>query len=138
MNPVLDCALEAARVAGESIRQAATAVHELRIEEKSAFDYVSRVDRDSELLIREIVTERFPQHSFLGEEYGAANDTEDAEYQWIVDPLDGTTNFLRGIPHYAVSIAVQKHGQLEHAVVYDVAKEVMFYASRGDGVFING
>ena len=130
-------AISAARKAGAHISAAAKKISELEVEEKSRFDYVSRVDRESEMIVRECIAEQFPEHSINGEEFGKSQGADQADYQWIVDPLDGTTNFLRGIPHYAVSIAVLERGELLHGVVFDPAKDELFHASRGSGCFLN-
>ena len=137
MNEIIECAIDAARAAADVIRRGALERGELVVEEKSDFDYVSRIDRDSEAAIRSHILSRFPQHSFLGEESGESLGSPSSDWQWIVDPLDGTTNFLRDIPHYAVSIAALRNNTIEHAVVLDVAKDELFRASLGEGAFVN-
>lgn len=134
-DPILELAIKAARAAGAHIQASVAQLSELKIEQKSLFDYVSRVDRESETLIRDEVNEAFPEHGFIGEEYGSSD--SGAVIQWVVDPLDGTTNFLRGIAHYAVSIAVMQDQQLTHAVVFDPAKDELFSASAGKGAWLN-
>ena len=137
MDSILEVAVHAAQQAGLLIQSAAKDLSKLKIEQKSLHDYVSEVDRESELIISKIITERFPEHRVLGEEYGDTGKNA-SDFQWVVDPLDGTTNFLRSIPHYAVSIGVMSVGVLQHAVVYDPVKNEMFSASRGQGARLNG
>lgn len=137
MKSIIDTAIDAAKQAGDGIQRAADDICSLNIEQKSLHDYVSEVDRQSECLICESIQAAFPNHQILGEEYGLQG-AEGSSYQWIIDPLDGTTNFLRSIPHYAVSIGVLKDGVLEHAVVFDPAKNDLFTASRGAGAKLNG
>jgi len=137
MNSIMDTAIHIARSAGDGIRRAAADISSLNIEQKSLYDYVSEVDRESERLIVDCIKNTFPEHQVIGEEYGVQGPSE-ASYQWVIDPLDGTTNFLRSIPHYAVSIGVLNHGVLDHAVVYDPAKDELFTASRGAGSKLNG
>jgi len=135
MESLLEVAKQAARRGGDVIIAGADDLSSLNIEQKTLHDYVSEVDRGSEKAVTSVILEAFPDHQVLGEEYGKVGD--DAKVQWIVDPLDGTTNFLRGIPHYAVSIGVLVEGILEHSVVYDPAKNEMFCASRGQGASLN-
>lgn len=136
MQTLLDVAKHAARLGGEIINQGAQDLSNLRVEQKTLHDYVSEIDRNSEKAVSKAILDVFPGHQIIGEEYGKVGANDDV--QWIVDPLDGTTNFLRGIPHYAVSIGVLVNQKLEHAVVYDPAKNEMFCASRGEGASLNG
>jgi myo-inositol-1(or 4)-monophosphatase len=137
MNSILDVAIQAAKLAGKSIQAAAVDISALNIEQKTLHDYVSEVDRESERIVVQKIQSEFPTHQIIGEEFGQQG-SANAEFQWIIDPLDGTTNFLRSIPHYAVSIGVRKSGELEHAVVFDPAKNELFVASRGQGATLNG
>jgi len=137
MSKLLETAIKAARKAGSSIMTAADYVSDIRVEEKSLHDFVSQVDRNSEAIIADIVKSTYPDHCFLGEEFGSSGD-QSSEYQWIVDPLDGTTNFLREIPHFAVSIAISRYGKIQHGVVFDPSKNELFTASRGCGAYLNG
>lgn len=137
MNSIDQIAIEAAKKAGGFIQQCAGDLGSLNIEQKSLHDYVSEVDRKSEGIIFEIISKHFPTHAFIGEEFGDSG-VSSSEYQWIVDPLDGTTNYLRGVPHYAVSIAVTRHSVLQHAVIFDPAKGELFSAHKGGGAFLNG
>jgi myo-inositol-1(or 4)-monophosphatase len=135
MQPMANVALRAARQAGQIIMRAFDRVDQLTIEEKAHNDFVSAVDRDAERAIVDHLRKAFPSHGFLGEELGAVEGG--SEFTWIIDPLDGTLNFLQGIPHFCVSIAVQKGRQLEHAVVFDPVRNEAFVASRGHGAQLN-
>lgn len=137
MEPMLTMALRAARKAGELIEQALERVDLVRIEEKGRNDFVSEVDRKAEQEIVQQLSRAYPDHRFLAEE-GGGSGPADAEYEWIIDPLDGTTNFLHGIPHFAVSIACKYRGNLQHAVIIDPIKREEFTASRGKGAMLNG
>ena len=130
-------ALRTARKAGEIIAHAIDHLDRIEVESKSPNDYVSEVDRAAEKAIIQQLSRAYPDHAFLGEESGAIG-PEDAEYRWIIDPLDGTTNFLRGIPHFAVSIGCEYRGRMEHAVVLDPIRREEFVASRGCGAQLNG
>lgn len=135
MMSILEIAKQAAYKGGEIITNGANNLSAIKIEQKSVHDYVSDIDRNSERVIKKHILDAFPNHQVLGEEYGV--DGDNSETQWIIDPLDGTTNFLRGIAHYAVSIGVLINGVLEHSVVFDPAKDELFSASRGHGAFLN-
>lgn len=137
MEPMITIALRAARKAGEMIVRATDSLDRLEVENKSPTDYVSEVDRKAEQEIIYHLSKAYPDHAFLGEE-GGATGNPDSEYRWIIDPLDGTTNFIRGIPHFAVSIACEYRGKLEHAVVIDPVRREEFTASRGRGAQFNG
>ena len=137
MQPMLTIALRAARKAGEIIARSVDQLDTLRIDEKSANNFVTEIDRASEKEIIYHLKKAYPDHAFLGEESGASG-ADTAEYRWIIDPLDGTTNFIHGIPHFAVSIACEYRGQLEHAIVLDPIRREEFTASRGRGAQING
>lgn len=136
MQPMLNIALRAARQAGEYIVRASDRIDILAVSEKGTNDYVTEVDRAAEDIIIKLLQKTYPDHDFLAEESGASN--SGSEFCWIIDPLDGTTNFIRGIPHYAVSIACQHQGRLEHAVVYNPVTREEFTASRGRGAQLNG
>ncbi len=135
METILEIAEHAARLGGDVINAGAKNLGALNVEQKTLHDYVSEVDRASEKAVCRAILNAFPDHQILGEEYGEVGGGSNT--QWVVDPLDGTTNFLRGIPHYAVSIGVMVNDQLEHAVVYDPAKNEMFSASKGNGASLN-
>ena len=139
MQPMLNIALRAARGAGELILRSMERLDALSVNEKDAKDYVTEIDRASESSIIAALRKAYPTHGILGEESGLqAGEGEGADYLWIIDPLDGTTNFIRGVPHFAVSIACKYRGRLEHAVVLDPVRQEEFTASRGRGAALNG
>ena len=135
MHPTLNIAVKAARRAASVINRASTQLDLLTVQSKSPNDFVTEVDRAAEQAIIEVLRDAFPGHGILAEESGESG--PESEYTWIIDPLDGTTNFIHGMPQYAVSIAQAKNGVLEHAVVYDPNTNEMFTASRGAGAFLN-
>jgi len=132
----LNIAIQAARRAGEIIVRGLNRLHRLEVRAKGQNDFVSEIDTAAERDIIETVRRRYPQHAFLAEESGQSGD--DNEFVWIIDPLDGTTNFLHGYPQFAVSIGVQRRGRMEHAVVYDPMRQELFTASRGEGAQLDG
>lgn len=134
MHPMLNIAVKAARRAGNLIHRAADKIDHLTVTKKSHADFVSEVDRAAERIIIETLLEAYPSHAILAEESGTQGSSE---YVWIIDPLDGTTNFLHGVPQYAVSIALQHNGVLMQSVVYDPTKNDLFTATRGRGAFLN-
>jgi myo-inositol-1(or 4)-monophosphatase len=136
MQPLLNIAIQAARRAGEIIVRGMNRVHRLEVRAKGQNDFVTDIDTAAERDIIETVRRRYPQHAFLAEESGQSG--EDNEFVWIIDPLDGTTNFLHGYPQFAVSIGVQRRGRMEHAVVYDPLRQELFTASRGEGAQLDG
>ena len=133
---MVNIALRAARNAGRVILRAMDRVDTLAVEEKGRNDLVSEIDRQAEDVIVETILKTYPEHGVLGEERGAQG--EDREYTWVIDPLDGTTNFLHGIPHFCTSIAVTRGAALLHGVVVDHARNEEFSASRGYGALLNG
>jgi len=135
MHPILNIAVRAARRAGSIINRAALDSGGLRVTSKRAKDFVTQVDHAAEEAIIDIVRKAYPEHGFLAEESGAAK--ADAEVVWIIDPLDGTTNFIHGFPQYCVSIGIQHRGAMAHAVVYDPTRNELFTASKGRGAFLN-
>jgi myo-inositol-1(or 4)-monophosphatase len=143
MHPMLNIAVKAARRAGSIINRAALDRTKLEIRSKHTNDFVTQVDRSAESAIIDILRQAYPDHAILGEESGAmegrnpSGSTSKAEYRWIIDPLDGTTNFIHGFPQYCVSIALEHRGTIEHGVVYDPAKNELFTASRGRGAFLD-
>lgn len=137
MHPMLTIAVKAARRAGSIINQASQNLDLLNVSKKSHSDYVSEVDGAAEDAIIKVLLAAYPDHAILAEESGRRGDEKNSEYQWIIDPLDGTTNFLHGFPKYSVSIAVKHKGVLSHAVVYDPTNNELFTASRGGGAFLN-
>ncbi len=138
MQPMVNIALRAARKAGLIIERALENIDQLEVKNKNPHDFVTEIDQASEAEIIAILTKAYPDHAIISEEAGTVGNTDTAEYTWIIDPLDGTTNFIRGIPHFAVSIACMKKDKIEHAVIYDPIKREEFTASRGSGVQLNG
>lgn len=137
MEPMTTIALRAARKAGELIVRASDDLERINPKAKGAADFVTEVDVAAEKEILYHLSKAYPDHAFLCEESGRTG-PEDAEYVWVIDPLDGTSNFLRGIPHYAVSIGCLKNGKIEHAVIVDPVRQEEFIASRGRGAQLNG
>jgi myo-inositol-1(or 4)-monophosphatase len=132
----LNLMIKAARKAGRSLVKDFREVENLQVSAKGAGDFVSRADIAAEQIIREMLTEERPNYGWLGEE-SAPVEGKDPTRRWIVDPLDGTTNFLHGLPHWAISIALEHKGEIIAAVVYDPAKDEMFYAEKGSGAWLN-
>ncbi len=132
---MLTIAVKAARKAGAIINRASQDVGALTIQSKTYNDFVSDVDRAAEQTIIDILKEAYPEHGFLGEESGESN--QGADNIWIIDPLDGTTNFLHSFPQYCVSIALQQKGVLTQAVIYDPIRNDLFTATKGRGAFLN-
>lgn len=139
MHPTLNIAVRAARRAGNIITRSLDKIDQLDITVKSPNDFVSNVDRAAEEAIIEVLHDAFPHHDILAEESGSSEGkgSIEGEYQWIIDPLDGTTNFLHGFPQFAVSIALKHKGRLEQAVVYDPMRQELFTATRGGGAQLN-
>jgi myo-inositol-1(or 4)-monophosphatase len=134
MHPMLNIAVKAARRAGAIINRASNDVDRLTVRSKRENDYVSEVDHAAEQAIIETLLEAFPKHAILAEESGVSGESE---YQWVIDPLDGTTNFLHGFPQFCVSIALLHRGQLSQAVIFDPVRNDLYTASRGRGAFLN-
>lgn len=128
--------VKAARVASRKLLRDFKEVENLQVSTKGAGDFVSKADTTAEETIREILTEARPNYGFLGEEFPETFG-EDPTRRWIVDPLDGTTNFLHGMPHWAISIALEHKGEIVASVVYDPVKDEMFTAEKGDGAWLN-
>jgi myo-inositol-1(or 4)-monophosphatase len=137
LHPMLNIAVKAARAAGAIINRAALDLEVVHVGTKGPNDFVSEVDRAAEQAVISTVLEAYPDHGILAEESGREHGSRTSEYTWIIDPLDGTTNFLHGFPVYAVSIALAHRGQVQQAVVYDPTRNDLFYASRGRGAFVN-
>ena len=134
---MLNTAIKAARAAGSIINRAALDLEVLKVGQKGPNDYVSEVDRAAETAIIDILLEAYPGHAILAEESGRERGAKHSEFMWIIDPLDGTTNFIHGFPVYAVSIALAHRGVVQQAVVYDPTRNDLFFASRGRGAFCN-
>jgi myo-inositol-1(or 4)-monophosphatase len=134
MHPMLNIAIRAARSAGNIIVRSLQHVEHLEVTEKSRNDFVTDVDRLAEQEIINAIHKAYPDHAILAEESGQQGDNETV---WVIDPLDGTTNFLHGFPHYCVSIAIMVRGKIEHGVIYDPLRDEMFTATRGAGAQLN-
>ena len=134
MHPLLNIGMRAARAAGDYIAREIDRADGISVEIKGKNDFVSEVDKNAEGIIVETIKKSYPAHAFLAEESGRSGEHE---YLWIIDPLDGTTNFLHGFPHFAVSIALLHKDRLDQAVIYDPLKQEMFTASRGKGAQLN-
>ncbi|WDE00286.1 inositol-1-monophosphatase [Thalassomonas actiniarum] len=137
MHPMLNIAVRASRAAGKVISRAFEQHDKVEVELKGTNDVVTNVDVAAEQAIIETIRKSYPKHTIISEEAGVLKG-EDDDYQWIIDPLDGTTNFVKGIPHFAVSIALKVKGKLDQAVVFDPIRGDLFTASRGKGAQLNG
>lgn len=137
MHPMLNIAVRAARSAGNIIVRSFEQTDKVEVESKGSNDFVTNVDKLAEQAIVEAIQKAYPTHSIIGEEFGIVEGS-DSDYQWIIDPLDGTTNFVKGIPHFAVSIALKVKGKLDQAVIFDPIRGELFTASRGKGAQLNG
>jgi myo-inositol-1(or 4)-monophosphatase len=136
MHPMLNIGIRAARAAGKVITQNIDRFDPMTIEKKQRNDFVTEIDHKAEAEIVNTLRRSYPDHSFLCEESGVIGD-ENAEFQWIIDPLDGTTNFIHGLPHFSVSIALTQNGRLFQAVVYDPMRQELFTAGKGEGAFLD-
>ena len=134
MNPTITIAVRAARQAGSVIMRSFHRLDTLTVSEKQVNDYVSEVDRNAEQAIIDIIRRAYPGHAILAEESGMHGKDD---FQWVIDPLDGTTNYLHGFPQFAISIALKQRGRLEAGVIYDPVHDEMYTASRGDGALLN-
>jgi myo-inositol-1(or 4)-monophosphatase len=137
MHPMLNIAVRAARKAGNLIAKSYETPDAVEAFQKGSNDFVTNIDREAEHLITEVIRKAYPHHTIIGEEQGQLLG-DDNEVQWIIDPLDGTTNFIKRLPHFSVSIAVRVKGKTEVAVVYDPMRNELFTATRGQGAQLNG
>jgi myo-inositol-1(or 4)-monophosphatase len=138
MHPMLNIAVKAAREAADIIQYGARNLERLTIDSKGPGDYVTDIDRNAETAIVDVLLGAFPNHGIVGEEgSGTSRGDPKSEYIWIIDPLDGTTNFLHGVPQYCVSIALSVKGVLTQGVIYDPSRNDLFTATRGAGAFMN-
>lgn len=135
MHALLNVAVMAARRAGSILTRQFVDLDKLTIEKKGHNDFVSEADRAAERAIIHTIHKHYPEHAVLAEESGVHGDSDTV---WIVDPLDGTTNFLHGLPIFAVSIGVRHKGRIEHGVIYDPLRQELFTATRGDGAHLDG
>lgn len=136
-HPMLNIAVRAARAAGAIINRAALDVDSVRVAQKQVNDFVTEVDQAAERTIIDTLLNAYPGHGIWGEETGRTHGARHSDFVWIIDPLDGTTNFIHGFPVYAVSIALSVKGRIEHAVVYDPCRNDLFTATRGRGAYLN-
>jgi myo-inositol-1(or 4)-monophosphatase len=134
---MLNVAIKAARAAGAIINRAALDVETVRVSQKQVNDFVTEVDHASEKIIIETLLTAYPDHGILAEESGTEHGNAASDHIWIIDPLDGTTNFIHGFPVYCVSIALQVRGKIEQAVIYDPTRNDLFTATKGRGAFMN-
>jgi myo-inositol-1(or 4)-monophosphatase len=137
LHPMANVAVKAARMAGSIINRAALDIESVRVSQKQANDFVTEVDHAAEAAIIETLLGAYPGHAILAEESGNTHGARDSEFVWIIDPLDGTTNFIHGLPVYCVSIALSVRGKIEQAVVYDPTRNDLFTATKGRGAFLN-
>ena len=134
---MINVAVKAARAAGNIINRAALDVESVRVSQKQVNDFVTEVDQASEKTIIETLLTAYPGHAIWAEESGKEHGAQDSDYVWIIDPLDGTTNFIHGLPIYCVSIALAVKGKIEQAVVYDPTRNDLFTATKGRGAYMN-
>lgn len=137
MHPMLNIGVRAARAAGKIILKSMAQGEKLTIEGKGQHDFVTNVDQAAEKLIIDTIRKSYPDHSILAEESGEQIG-RDSDYKWVIDPIDGTSNFMRGIPHFCISIALVVKGQIHQGVVYDPVRDELFTATRGAGAQLNG
>ncbi len=137
LHPMLNTAIKAARSAGSIINRASLDLDLLKVNTKAPNDFVTEVDHAAEAIVIETLLGAYPGHGILAEESGRTHGAKDSEFVWIIDPLDGTTNFIHGFPVYSVSIALAFRGQVQQAVVYDPTRNDLFFASKGRGAFLN-
>ncbi|MDO8248586.1 MAG: inositol monophosphatase family protein [Rhodoferax sp.] len=137
LHPMINVAVKAARTAGSIINRAALDVEAVRISQKQVNDFVTEVDQAAEQAIIETLLTAYPGHGIWAEESGREHGAKDSEFVWIIDPLDGTTNFIHGLPVYCVSIALAVKGKIEQAVIYDPSRNDLFTATKGRGAYLN-
>jgi len=137
LHPMINVAVKAARTAGSIINRAALDVEAVRISQKQVNDFVTEVDQAAEAAIIETLLAAYPGHGIWAEESGREHGAKDSEFVWIIDPLDGTTNFIHGFPVYCVSIALAVKGKIEQAVIYDPSRNDLFTATKGRGAYLN-
>jgi len=134
MHPALNIAIKAARRAGQIINRASLDLDVVKVSSKRHNDFVTEIDKAAEAAIIGVIRDAYPEHAILAEESGPSGESD---HQWIIDPLDGTTNFIHGFPQFAVSIALAHKGVLTQAVIYDPGRNELFTASRGQGAYLN-
>lgn len=136
MHPMLNIAIRAARKAGDFIAKSAENTDNIETMQKGTNDFVTNVDKAAERIVIDVIKKSYPDHTIVSEEAGAL-EGKDKDYQWIIDPLDGTTNFVKQFPHFSVSIALRIKGKTEVACVYDPIRNELFTAQRGAGAQLN-
>jgi len=134
MHPYVNTAVRAARKAGDIIAHAYSRLDLVKVTKKGKNEFVTNIDKKAEYEIINLLRTAYPSHGFLGEESGSQKGDD---YQWIIDPIDGTTNFIQGIPHFCISIALSFKNRIEHGVIYDPIRDEIFTASRGAGAQLN-
>ncbi len=134
IHPLLNIAIQAARQASKTLLRFMDRLDSIEVNRKARNDFVTEVDRRSEQEIIQVIRKAYPEHAILGEESGYS---EGNEFCWVIDPLDGTTNYIHGFPHFSISIAVKNRDQLEAGVVYDPVRNELFAAARGKGASCN-
>lgn len=134
MHPILNIATRAARKAGLHIKRSFERIEEVKVSQKGPNDYVTDVDKKAEHIIIETLQQSYPTHGFLGEESG---ELPGDEHTWIIDPIDGTTNFIHGYPHFCISMALKIHDRIEHGLIYNPISDDLYLATRGAGAFLN-
>jgi myo-inositol-1(or 4)-monophosphatase len=137
LHPMLNVAIKAARAAGAIINRAALDIESVRVSQKQVNDFVTEIDHASEQAVIETLLTAYPDHAILAEESGQQHGRQGSDHVWIIDPLDGTTNFIHGFPVYCVSIALQVKGRIEQAVIYDPTRNDLFTATKGRGAYLN-
>ncbi|ALS62435.1 MULTISPECIES: inositol monophosphatase family protein [Pandoraea] len=137
-HPMLNIAVKAARKAGNIISRASLDLDKVLVSKKQHNDFVTEVDKAAEQAIIDVLLQAYPDHAILAEESGEEHGKAGSEFQWIIDPLDGTTNFIHGMPYYCTSIALSHKGIVSQAVIYDPTRNELFTASRGRGAYIDG
>lgn len=134
---MINVAVKAARAAASIISRASLDIEAVRVAKKQANDFVTEIDKAAEDIIIDTLLDAYPGHAILGEETGNTRGAQDSDYVWVIDPIDGTTNFIHGFPYYCVSIALTIRGRVEHAVIYDPSHNDLYTATRGRGAFVN-
>lgn len=134
MHPMLNVAVKAARAAGKIINRAELDLDQVKVGMKGPSDFVTETDQAAETSIIEVLKTAYPDHAILAEESGASGTSD---HEWVIDPIDGTTNFIHGNPHYAISIALRVNQVIQQAVIYNPASNELFTASKGEGAFLN-
>lgn len=136
MEPLLNIAVRAARASGKILKRYQDNLDRVQWTQKAKNDFISEADKASENTLIEIIKQSYPNHSILAEESGLS-EQQDSDVTWIIDPIDGTTNFIHGIPHFAISIGIEIKGRVEHGLVYAPMTEELFTATRGSGAELN-